>query len=297
MIARKRRRYWPVVRLVFIYAAALLVLIETLAPMAWMVISSLSPAVELLSSPPHWIPQEVTFERYQSMLSSAEVGFRGSMVEGPAGAFLQGLLNSLIVATITVLVSLILGLLAAFAFARLQFRFSTSLLMGIMALQMLPAIATVVPLFAIFQRLHLTDTLAALILTNSGVAVTYIIWVMTAYVRTLPSELEDAARIDGTSHFGAYLRITLPIAIPGIIAAGTMAFLNTWNEFLFALVMSFTPAAKTMPVVISEFSTRFGLDYGMMMTGGVLASIPPVLIAAFFQRYLVQGLSAGAVKG
>jgi multiple sugar transport system permease protein len=297
MIARKRRRYWPAVRLVFIYAAALLVLIETLAPMAWMVISSLSPAVELLSSPPHWIPQEVTFERYQSMLSLAEVGFRGSMVEGPAGAFLQGLLNSLIVATITVLVSLILGLLAAFAFARLQFRFSTSLLMGTMALQMLPAIATVVPLFAIFQQLHLTDTLAALVLTNSGVAVTYIIWVMTAYVRTLPNELEDAARIDGTSHFGAYLRITLPIAIPGIIAAGTMAFLNTWNEFLFALVMSFTPAGKTMPVVISEFSTRFGLDYGMMMTGGVLASIPPVLIAAFFQRYLVQGLSAGAVKG
>ena len=297
MIGRKRRRYWPAVRLVLIYLAALVVLIETLAPMAWMVISSLSPGVELLSSPPHWIPQELTLERYQSMLSSAQVGFRGSMVEGPASAFLQGLLNSLIVATVTMLVALILGLLAAFAFARLRFRFSTSLLMGIMALQMLPAIATVVPLFVIFQRFHLTDTLAALILTNSAVAVTYIIWVMTAYVRTLPVELEDAARIDGTSRFGAYLRITLPIAIPGIVAAGTMSFLNTWNEFLFALVMSFTPAAKTMPVVISEFSTRFGLDYGMMMTGGVLASIPPVLIAALFQRYLVQGLSAGAVKG
>ena len=293
----KRKRYWPAVRSFLIYVGALLVLVETLAPMAWMVISSLSPAVELLSSPPHWIPQEPTFERYLSMVSSAAVGFRGSTVEGPAGAFLQGLLNSFIVAAVTMLAGLVLGLLAAFAFARLRFRFSTSLLMGIMALQMLPAIATVVPLFAIFQRLHLTDTLAALILTDSGVAVTYIIWVMTAYIRTLPIELEDAARIDGSSHFGAYLRITLPLAIPGIVAAGTLSFLNTWNEFLFALVMSFTPAAKTMPVVISEFSTRFGLDYGMMMTGGVLASIPPVFIAAFFQRYLVQGLSAGAVKG
>ena len=297
MMARKRRRHWPVVKSVLIYLAALFLLIETLAPMVWMVISSISPSVDLLSSPPHWIPQQPTFDRYLSILSSAEVGFRGSMVEGPAGAFLQGLLNSLIVATTTMIVGLVLGLLAAFAFARLRFRFSTSLLMGIMALQMLPAIATVVPLFALFQRIHLTDTLAALILTNSGIAVTYIIWVMTAYVRALPVELEDAARIDGTSHFGAYLRISLPLAIPGIVASGTLSFLNAWNEFLFALVMSFTPAAKTMPVVISEFSTRFGLDYGMMMTGGVLASIPPVLIAAFFQRYLVQGLSAGAVKG
>jgi multiple sugar transport system permease protein len=296
-MARKRRRYWPAIRLVLIHLAAVLVLIETLAPMAWMVISSISPSVELLSSVPHWIPQQPTFDRYLSILSSAEVSFRGSMVAGPAAAFLQGLFNSLIVATATMLVGLVLGLLAAFAFARLQFRFSTALLMGIMALQMLPAIATVVPLFAMFQRIHLTDTLAGLILTNSGIAVTYIIWVMTAYVRALPVELEDAARIDGTSHFGAYLRITLPLAIPGIVAAGTLSFLNAWNEFLFALVLSFTPAAKTMPVVISEFSTRFGLDYGMMMTGGVLASIPPVLIAAFFQRYLVQGLSAGAVKG
>jgi multiple sugar transport system permease protein len=162
---------------------------------------------------------------------------------------------------------------------------------------MLPAIATVVPLFAMFQRLQLTDTLLGLVLTNSGVAVTYIIWVMSAYVRTLPVELEEAARIDGTSRFGAYLRITLPLAAPGIVAAGTLSFLLAWNEFLFALVLSFTTNSKTMPVAISEFATRFGLDYGMMMTGGVLASLPPVLLAMVFQRYLVQGLAGGAVKG
>ena len=190
-----------------------------------------------------------------------------------------------------------LGLVAAFAFARLKFRFKATLLFSIMALQMLPAIATVVPIFAIFQRLQLSDTLFGLILTNSGVAVTYIIWVLTSYVRTLPVELEEAARIDGTSHFGAFLRITLPLAAPGIVAAGTLSFLLAWNEFLFALVLSFTTSSKTMPVAISEFSTRFGLDYGMIMTGGVLASIPPVLLAMAFQRFLVQGLAGGAVKG
>lgn len=280
-----------------IYVGALLVLIWTFAPMFWMLITSISPGVEILSSPPHWFPENPTLERYQSIFSSADVGFRGTTIQSPGATFVRGLVNSLIVAGATTLVSLVLGLLAAYAFARLKFAFSTPLLFGIMALQMLPAIATVVPLFAMFQRLQLTDTLLGLVLTNSGVAVTYIIWVMSSYIRTLPVELEEAARIDGTSRFGAYLRITLPLAAPGIVAAGTLSFLLAWNEFLFALVLSFTTNSKTMPVAISEFATRFGLDYGMMMTGGVLASLPPVLLAMLFQRYLVQGLAGGAVKG
>lgn len=285
------------VRRVLIHLGALALLVWTFAPIYWMFITSISPGVEILSSPPHWIPENPTFERYQSVFSAADVSFRGSTVQSPAAAFINGLINSIIVACATTLLSLALGLFAAFAFARLKFRFNGTLLFSIMALQMLPAIATVVPVFAIFQRLQLSDTLLGLIITNSGIAVTYIIWVMTAYIRTLPVELEEAARIDGTSHFGAYLRITLPLAVPGIVAAGTLSFLLAWNEFLFALVLTFSTSAKTMPVAISEFSTRFGLDYGMIMTGGVLASIPPVLLAMAFQRFLVQGLAGGAVKG
>lgn len=286
-----------VVRRVLVYVGALLLLVWTFAPLYWMFITSISPGVEILSSPPHWIPENPTFERYQSVFSAADVSFRGTTVQSPAGAFISGLLNSVIVAATTTVLSLVLGLIAAFAFARLKFRFNATLLFSIMALQMLPAIATVVPIFAIFQRLQLSDTLFGLVLANSGIAVTYIIWVMTSYIRTLPVELEEAARIDGTSHFGAFLRITLPLAAPGIVAAGTLSFLSAWNEFLFALVLSFTTSSKTMPVAISEFSTRFGLDYGMIMTGGVLASIPPVLLAVAFQRFLVQGLAGGAVKG
>lgn len=286
-----------VVRRVAVYLGALMLLVWTFAPLYWMFITSISPGVEILSSPPHWIPENPTFERYQSVFSAADVSFRGTTVQSPAAAFISGLINSVIVAGATTILSLVLGLVAAFAFARLRFRFNATLLFSIMALQMLPAIATVVPIFAIFQRLQLSDTLFGLILTNSGIAVTYIIWVMTSYVRTLPVELEEAARIDGTSHFGAFLRITLPLAAPGIVAAGTLSFLLAWNEFLFALVLSFTTSSKTMPVAISEFSTRFGLDYGMIMTGGVLASIPPVLLAMAFQRFLVQGLAGGAVKG
>lgn len=280
-----------------IYCGALLVLLWTLAPLAWMLITSLSPGVELLSSPPHWIPEQPTFDRYTSIFSAANLSFRGSEVQSPSATFVSGLINSVIVAAGTTLLSLAVGLLAAFAFARLHFRFSRAILFSIVALQMLPSIATVVPIFALFQRVHLTDSVLGLVLADSGPAVTYIIWVMSSYIRTLPAELEEAARIDGASHFGAYLRITLPLAVPGIVAAGTLSFLLAWNEFLFALVLSSTTASKTMPVAISEFSSRFGLDYGMIMTGGVLASIPPVLLAMVFQRYLVQGLAGGAVKG
>lgn len=280
-----------------LYAGALLVFLWTFAPLAWMLITSLSPGVELLTSPPHWIPENPTLDRYVSIFSAANLSFRGAEVASPAATFVRGLINSIVVAVGTTLLSLVVGLLAAFAFARLHFRFNRTILFSIVALQMLPSIATVVPIFALFQRLHLTDLLAGLVLTDSGAAVTYIIWVMSSYIRTLPVELEEAARIDGASNFGAFLRVTLPLAVPGIVAAGTLSFLLAWNEFLFALVLSSTAAAKTMPVAISEFSSRFGLDYGMIMTGGVLASIPPVLLAMVFQRYLVQGLAGGAVKG
>lgn len=279
------------------FAAVALVLFWTLAPLAWMFISSISPGQELLSSPPHWIPEQPTFERYTSIFLSADVAFRGAVVSAPSAAFLRGMINSLVVAGATVVICLAFGLLASFAFARLRFRGGGPLLTSTIALQMLPPIATVVPLFAIFQRVGLTDTLTALILTNSGIAITYIIWVLTAYVRTLPVELEEAGRVDGLTHFQSFLYITVPLSLPGMVAAGALCFLAAWNEFLFALVLTFTPSSKTMPVVISEFATRFGLDYGMMMTGGVLASIPPLLLALFFQRYLMSGLSAGAVKG
>jgi multiple sugar transport system permease protein len=280
-----------------IYTAASLVFLWTFAPLAWMLITSFSPGVELLTSPPHWIPENPTVERYEAIFSAANLSVRGAEVASPATTFVRGLINSIVVAMGATLLSLLVGLLAAFAFARLHFRLNRTILFGIVALQMLPSIATVVPIFALFQRLYLTDSLAGLVLVNSGPAVTYIIWLMSSYIRTLPVELEEAARVDGASHFGAYLRITLPIALPGIVAAGTISFLLAWNEFLFALVLSSTTAAKTMPVAISEFSSRFGLDYGMIMTGGVLASIPPVLLAMIFQRYLVQGLAGGAVKG
>ncbi|MCS6847783.1 MAG: carbohydrate ABC transporter permease [Anaerolineae bacterium] len=282
---------------ILMYASAALVVLETIAPLAWMFISSISEGRELLSMPPRWLPERPTLERYESLFITGRVSLLGATTSSPAGTMLRGLYNSLLIAGVTTAVCLMFGLLTSYATARFRFVGRQAFLFGILALQMLPAIATVIPLFFIFRMIGLVDSPLSLIITYSGFTITYIVWVMTGYIRSLPIELEEAALIDGATRLGAFLRITAPLALPGIVAVGILSFLTAWNEFLFALILSHSLGSKTLPVIISEFSTQFGLDYGMIMTGGVIASLPPVLLALFFQRYLVQGLTAGSVKG
>jgi multiple sugar transport system permease protein len=143
----------------------------------------------------------------------------------------------------------------------------------------------------------LMDTYTALIMLYSTFTITYIVWVMNSYFKSLPKEIDEAALIDGAGRLRALFGVVLPLALPGLVAVGLLSFLTAWNEFLFALIFANSPDIKPIPVAVSEFSTQWGIDYGMMATGGVLASIPPVLLAVVFQRYLLQGLTSGAVKG
>jgi multiple sugar transport system permease protein len=214
---------------VLIYMAVLLLLFFTLAPMAWMFISSITQGFELLSMPPNWIPKNPTFNRYISIFVS-EQQQPGSLV-GTASNFTRGLLNSLFVASVTTTICLILGMLSSYAIARLRFKGKNALLLSIMALQMVPAIATIIPLFFLIRITGLTDKPVALIITYSGFTITYIVWVMTGYINNLPIELEEAALIDGCSPLRALVTVTLPLAIPGLVAVGTFSFLTAWNEF------------------------------------------------------------------
>jgi multiple sugar transport system permease protein len=279
-----RRRFttrWWVVRI-----AALLIVAETLAPFLWMIISSFSNEVELVSVPPHWIPEQITLDRYAPLLTGGAVSYRGTgQVDAPARAFLQSTL------------CLVLGALAAYVFSRFRFRFKTPLLFTTLAVQMIPTITLVIPLYFVMKGLGLMDTYLGLILLYSTFTLAWVIWIMVGYFATLPTELEDAARVDGCSRLRALVAVILPLSLPGLVATGALAFLNAWNEFLFALIFTNSLGSKTLPVVISEFSTQFGLEYGMMMAGGVLASLPPVLLALLFQRHIVSGLAAGGVKG
>lgn len=280
---RKRALYW-----VFIYAAATVVAAVVLAPFVWLLISSVADPRDLLARPLQWIPEHVSLTRYQSI-------FVGGLNDA-ADTFRTALVNSAIVASSTVLISLTVGIFGAYAMARLRFHGRRAGLVVMLSTYMLPPIAIVVPLYLIMVKLHLLDTRIGLILVYCSFITPFALWIMSGYFRSIPRELEDAARVDGCTRLGALFRVVLPLAWPGILATALFGFLLAWDEFLYALIFTSSIHAKTIPVAIAEFTGRFTVDFGMIATGGVLASIPPLLIAFVFQRYIVGGLSAGAIK-
>ena len=270
------------------YLAALVVAIVILAPLAWLFISSISTQNELLSVPIHWIPENPTFERYEQVLYATG---------NDAGAvFRRSMTNSLILATGVTALCVSFGTLAAYSFARLPRGGHRPLLNVVLFAYMLPPIMLVVPLYSILGSLGLIDTIVGLIIVYSALIMPFAIWVMRGFFQTIPRELEEAAMTDGATRLGALIRVVLPISLPGLVATGLLCFLMSWEEFLLALIFTSSPSAKTIPVAIAEFTGRHSIDFGMMATGGVIAAIPPVLIAIVFQRYLVSGLTAGAVK-
>jgi multiple sugar transport system permease protein len=162
---------------------------------------------------------------------------------------------------------------------------------------MLPPIALLLPLYQIMNTLGLSDTPLALIIIYSSFVTPYVVWLMRGYLDTVPRELDDAARVDGCSRLGALWRVILPVSRPGLLSTALLAFLLAWDEFLYALVITQTNASKTLPVALNDFIGRYGVDFGRLAAGGVIAAIPPVIIAFVFQRYIVAGLTAGSVKG
>jgi multiple sugar transport system permease protein len=164
-----------------------------------------------------------------------------------------------------------------------------------MSVQMIPPIAIVIPLYVILRQFNLLDTHIGLVLVYMSLILPLAIWMMRSYLATIPAELEEAAMIDGASRIGALIRVTLPLAIPGVITVAVFTFVVAWNEYLYAFTLT-NVSAKTLPVLIGEFSTKLGLEHLKIAAAGVVASLPPLVIAFAFQRYLVRGMTAGAIK-
>jgi multiple sugar transport system permease protein len=274
---------------VFIHVAAVFVALIFLAPFAWLLIASVSSPVELLQIPLKWIPRHISFGRYEQIFSSTG--------ENIFANFRAALINSVIVASATVAISMTVGVFGAYAFARLRFRGSRAALLLFLSTYMVPPIALVIPMYLIMVKLSLLDNRLGLIIVYCSFATPFVLWIMGNYFQTIPRELEDAARVDGCSRIGALFRVILPLARPGLLSTMLFAFLIAWDEFLYALIFTSTNASKTIPVAIAEFTGRYTTDFGLQAAGGILAAVPPVLIAVVFQRYIVGGLSAGAVKG
>jgi multiple sugar transport system permease protein len=274
---------------IFVYVAAVITAVIILAPFLWLLISSVASPADLLSRPLRWIPEHISLDRYSSILGGGH--------NDAAAGFRAGMINSLIVAGSSVLISMAVGIFGAYAFARLRFSFRRLTLVVFLSTYMLPPIAIVIPLYLILVQLHLLDSRAGLIVVYCSFITPFVLWILSGHFRAIPRDLEDAARIDGCSRIGALFRIILPLAKPGLLATALFAFLLAWDEFFYALIFTSSAHAKTIPVAIAEFQGRFTVDFGLVAAGGILAAIPPLIIAFVFQRYIVSGLTSGAVKG
>ena len=271
-----------------LYAAVALVCIAIIAPYAWLVVSSLSFRVDLTTVPLKWFPKALNLENYKEIALGAN-GINASLK--------TGLLNSIAIAGSSTLFCLLAGSLAAYVFSRLHFRGKGAVFSFILLTQFMPMIVLIIPIYIIMSRLGLLNTIPALVIADCAFILPLVIWLMRGYFEAIPRDLEEMARIDGCSRFGTIFRIILPLSTPGLAASGIFAFIIAWNEFFSALVLSSTLRSKTISVIISEFSSKVGVDYVAMAAAGVVASLPPVILALVFQKYIVQGLTAGAVKG
>ena len=267
------------------------VLLFIFLPVLWLFSASLSNQVELFTVPPHWIPQHPTLQNY------ADIFFPSQAASSVPRTFAVALLNSMKIASAVTLICIFIGSLAAYALVRIPFGLNRSIQLGLIATRMIPEVSLILPLFIIASSLQLINKPIVLILTYMSFALPYSIWLMAAYFQTVPIELEDAARLDGCSRLGILFRIVMPISVPGLVSTAMFVFLLAWDEFFYALIFTSTLAAKTVPVAIAEFIGRYVVNVNGMMAGGILAAIQPVLIALLFQRYIVSGMTAGAVKG
>lgn len=278
---------------ILFYILIFLFLFAILAPFLWMIISSISPSKELAVTPPHWIPEEPTLARYKALIFGPEAG---QSIPIAAEKFVRALISSLVISISVTLICIFAGASAAYALVRLPVPGKQHFMFGMLAAQMMPIIVIIIPLYLVMQTLKWMDTWHGMILLYSGFMLPTVIWIMYSYFQTLPEELEEAAMIDGCSRWQALLRVVMPISGPGLVAVAAFAFLYTWNEFFMALIFT-ASKTKTITVIVTEFTTQSGIDYGLMMTGGVIGSIPPLIIALLLQRYIVAGLTAGSIKG
>ena len=273
-----------------LYLAVLLIALWTLLPYVWLIISSLSYKSELLTVPLRWLPTHPTLENYRKLF------FGGGATGESVTLFLRSLKNSAVIAFFATLICMIVGAFCAYALTRLVFPGHRYAMLALMATQLLPPVSIVIPGYIILKRLHLLDTFQGVVLVYLSFILPFVVWILRGYFSTIPSELEDAARIDGCTRVGALFRVVLPLSGPGLVSTSVYAFIAAWNEFFYAFIYT-SAKAKTLPVLIAEFSSKFGPDYISMAAAGVVASIPPLLLALLFQKYLTRGLTAGSVKG
>lgn len=254
-----------------------------LLPYVWTFLTSIKPPDQIYAIPPVIIPRVFYYLNYFKVLWES--------------SFILNLKNSLIVSTATMLVCLLVAVPASYAFARLQFLGKTAIFISILAFTIFPGVVILAPLFIMLSDYGLLDTHLALILPYTAYFLPLIIWILSSYFKSIPPEMEDAARVDGCNTFQVIRKIILPLCLPGVFTTAIIAFILAWNEFLLALVFTQTDASRTAPVAISMFRGTYVIQWGQMTAAAVTATLPIVAVAIVAQKGIIQGLTAGGVKG
>jgi multiple sugar transport system permease protein len=270
---------------VIIVAILVVFLVWTLFPIYWMFVTSIKETVHVFDLPPEIFPATPTLEHY---LHLDQGSIKVSVF------FMNSVINSIG----TVLLAIVLAVLAAYALSRVKFRFRKAVSVGILTTQMFPLVVLLIPLYLLYKNLRLLNTYQGLILAFTSFTLPFSIWMLKGFIDSVPIEVEESAFMDGCTRFQILTRILVPLIIPGVVATGVFAFLDAWNNLLFPLMLVSQPSMKTLPPgMILAFAGEFKHDWGGMMATSVIVSLPVVVAFVLVQRFLVEGLTRGAVKG
>ncbi len=277
-----------------VYAGLVVLLLWTLLPLYWLFTLSFENLAETITVPVHWVVTHATWHNYAVMFTQMQRGQIG-------WRFLHALRNSTEASVLTTLFCLFFGSNAAYVLARYRVAGKNLISMAFLASNLLPQIALVIPFYVlvvgVFGPLHLYGTNLLLIILYTSFILGFVVWIMRGYFDMIPADLEEAARVDGASRFTAFWRVIMPLAAPGLVATALIAFLLSWDQFLLPLIFAPNPQAYNLPFFIYSLNGQYLHQYNEIAAGGILTSIPPVLIVLFFGKYIVSGMTQGAVKG
>ncbi|MEU9705648.1 carbohydrate ABC transporter permease [Streptomyces sp. NPDC047981] len=260
----------------------LLVFVTIGFPVYWMVNTAFKPAKDAIDPNPHFFPSVFTLENFKRALEIADFW-------GPVG-------RSLIVSSVVVVIGIIVGMLAALAISRFAFRGRKIVIVGILAVQMVPLVAMIIPVFLMLNDLGQYDKISGLIITYLTFILPFTVWTLRGFIVNIPKELEEAAQVDGCTRTGAFIRVVFPLLAPGMVATSVYGFIQAWNEYLYALMLM-SQQNQTATVWLGNFITKNGTEYAPMMAGSTMMAVPIVILFLLVQRKMAAGLTAGAVKG
>lgn len=276
-IVRRPPRRKVVIQVLRFVAIGLLILFF-LVPIFWMVLASLKTNLQI-TDPSQLFNLDLTFQNYDTVFGRQN--------------FLPFIWNSFYIGAISTIISLVLGVPGSWVMARFQMTRSAS---GVLVARIIPGVSLLIPWYYVFAQIGWVGTYSSLILSHMFVSLPLIVWIMLSFFESMPEELEEAGQIDGLTPIGAFRNITLRLAVPGVATAGILSFIFSWNNFMFALILS-AESTRTLPVAIFNFVSYASIDWGGLMAASVVITTPVIVISLFFQKYIVAGLSAGATKG